>query len=241
MNKTLLKTSFLAMLLIPFLNSCFKSDYEEIVKALARNVRWQDDNGIVNFTTQGISTELGFGTFFYENEFFEGRYAIQVRPRKVVFYPTNHEKLPFDNLAFDLKIGSKTDNNSLYLSLNGPVAKKFFKNNSYQSDFVIKKTQLTRDEIDAKYFFDFTWANETKKLKISKLFNENINTCSGTLDGFEISFIFLEDRRFSFTSYDGNVATGYYVSFENASITLCVEEGDALSRVGEMIHLSIFI
>lgn len=222
------------------LNGCdYKNDNNEnenVQSSLGKNVRWEDEEGLISFEVQG-RYEFGFGYLKYAGKNLEGLFSFSIGhplPNPLLNFYSDHRLVPNGRISFDVKYVSLD-----VLSLTIKNKKEYaFDWTESSKTYYIEKTKLNDDEIDAKYFFNSSWSDSKNVLNISIPFGGEIGKCSGTLRKNKIDFYFLEGRKYYLSTADEDFSSGTYCTYADGTLLLVPEEGNALSSLESPIQLS---
>ncbi|MCQ2911986.1 MAG: hypothetical protein MJ190_00480 [Bacilli bacterium] len=223
-NKTLLFV-ITAFLTAPLLSGCYVKGIEE---ALERNVYWKDDEGVIDFSIQGPTKTGGYGTYLLEGRLFKGRYSFKPHYSTLFFVPFKYENADFKNIEFTIIPKNKTT-----LSIYNETA-------SINTKIVINKHKIKEGFLDAKLFYGCAWADEKNHINIEAATSVSSDfniTKNGSFNEEAMTFEFLENKRFLITFDNNDTVMGTYISFNDASMILNVEQGDHISELGNQIKL----
>lgn len=223
------------------LSACdYKNNNNENLKtALSKNVRWQDQEGLISFEVQG-GRGLGLGYLRYAGTNLEGKFEFYIGQywwvdAKLYFYSDNR-LVPNGCISFSVKYVS-----SDVISLTIKNKKEYaFDWTESSKTYHIEKTKLKEDEIDARYFLGYKWADKKRALLIYNNFLDNVGAYYGTFYKSEINFDFMEDKKFYLSTLDGSYSSGTYSTNLDDTVLLIVKEGNALSLLGTSILLESF-
>ena len=201
-----------------------------------RNVLWEDEEGILSFSIQGQSKTSGFARMVVNGETINGSMSIDTKYRLLIFTQKAYdmEWVSIRDTAFLDYTYDNSSPNLLHVILRSNDAIIGALNNK---KLTLKRTDIPKDELDARYFEITTWKDSSNKLLISN------NYTRGTIATFaskQIDFAFLENRRFSLTILNIQKAKGTYISNEDGSIELIVEEGASGLGLGNRIKMKAY-
>lgn len=234
MNKKTLTFSTLGLLFACQLNSC-RFFNESMIE---NNVLWRDEEGIFSFTIEGQNKYAGYGSMLIEGNIIDGGIVFDPKSNQIFFEEVFIDKYGnrYDSAIATFKY---SDNNSNSNTLSGRInTSKDSLSSLNGKALTLKKTKIREDELDAKYFRNTIWKDDTKKLRINNEFAKGI---TATFNSMTTEFSFLDGRRFTMTIPSVQKVKGTYLSYKDGTMELIVEEGMSGLGLGNRIKMNAYV
>lgn len=234
------------LLLVPFFGSCtilrekmpHNKTVENISKLLERNVAWSDENGIFDFTIQGPTNNIGYGTFLVDSLKVEGKY--EIHSNHLTFTPIKKGYIQNDYIIFEMLKAFWKNEDAISLKLADSNKIKLTK---YAEELIyIKKRKLSENELDAKYYFGSKWHDDNEIITFDYAFSiydqrNNPFMCVGFYERKYVYLTFLENSLFSISFYGGKETLGNYFSYEDSSVLLKFDDSLGIYGLSDSVKL----